>query len=148
MGALIDTNVVLDALAKREPWYRPASNLLFLAANGKADLSVSGSTITDIYYLVNRHVYHDKSRSLRVVRILLDSLSVVNVGLEECLMAAYSGRPDYEDAVVMEAARTAKLSHIITRDVGHYKDSEVPAIEPQAYLDLIVSPPEAARFLV
>lgn len=140
MGALIDTNVVLDALAKREPWHRAASDLLFLAAQGKADLAVSGSTITDIYYLVNKHVYHDRRESLRVVRILLDSLSVVNVGLEECLMAAYSDLPDYEDAVVAQAARTAKLDYIITRNARHYEGSEVPPIAPQEYLDLIAPP--------
>ena len=38
MGELIDTNVVLDALAQREPWAHEAQDLLFLAACGKLEL--------------------------------------------------------------------------------------------------------------
>lgn len=138
MGALLDTNVVLDALANREPWAKEARDLLFLAACGKLDLSLSGSTITDVYYLVNRYVTHDKRRSAEVVDTLMQSLSVVNVGMRECLFAAHSPMLDYEDAVVAEAARSAKLDYIVTRNLEDYAQSEVPAISPHDYLAMHV----------
>lgn len=138
MGALVDTNVVLDALANREPWAKEAKDLLFLAACGKLDLSLSGSTITDVYYLVNRYVTHDKHRSAEVVDTLMQSLSVVNVGMRECLFAAHSPVTDYEDAVVAEAARSAKLDYIITRNLEDYTHSEVPAVSPHDYLAMHV----------
>ncbi len=138
MGALLDTNVVLDALANREPWAKEARDLLFLAACGKLDLSLSGSTITDVYYLVNRYVTHDKRRSAEVVDTLMQSLTVVNVGMRECLFAAHSPMRDYEDAVVAEAARSAKLDYIVTRNLEDYEQSEVPAISPHDYLAMHV----------
>ncbi|RDB63362.1 PIN domain nuclease [Gordonibacter sp. 28C] len=134
MGALVDTNVVIDALADRGEWADDAKSLLFLASQGKAHLAVSGSTLTDIYYLVNRYVYHDKARSLQVVSILLDSLSVADVGFGECLRGAHSGIRDFEDAVVAEAARRAGLDYIVTRNERDYRGSEVPVISPGAYL--------------
>lgn len=140
MAALVDTNVVLDALADRGEWARDAQNLLFLASQGKAHLFVSGSTLTDIYYLANRYVYHDKKRSLQVVNILLDSLSVAEVGFGECLLAANSKVVDYEDAVVAEAARKAKLDYIVTRSEKDFAGSEVPAISPRAYLESVLVP--------
>lgn len=134
MGALLDTNVVPDALAQREPWAREAQDLLFLAACGKLELYLSGSTVTDVFYLVNRHVTHDRAKSAQIVDTLMQSLPVVNVGMRECLFAAHSGIADFEDAVVAEAARSARLSHIITRNEADFAGSEVPAISPHDYL--------------
>lgn len=138
MEALLDTNVVLDALTDRGEWARDAQDLLFLASQGKAHLCVSGSTLTDIYYLANRYVYHDKKRCLEVVNILLDSLSVADVGFGECLLAANSQIRDFEDAVVAEAARKANLKYIVTRNEKDYRGSEVPTISPRAYLDILL----------
>lgn len=138
MGALIDTNVVLDALANREPWAKEARDLLFLAACGKLDLALSGSTITDVFYLVNRYVTHDKRKSTEVVDTLMQSLSVVNVGMRECLFAAHSPISDYEDAVVAEAARSAKLDCIVTRNLQDYAQSDVPTMSPHDYLAMHV----------
>lgn len=137
MGALLDTNVVLDALAKRQPWDKDACSLLFLASCGKADLHVSASTITDIYYLLNKHVYHDKGKSLQAVEILMESLGVVNVGIKECLYATHSEMIDFEDAVVAEAANSADLDYIVTRNLKDYIGSLVPALDPHEYLELI-----------
>lgn len=139
MEALLDTNVVLDALADRGEWAADAKSLLFLASQGKAHLYVSGSTLTDIYYLVNRYVYHDKKRSLQVINILLDSLSVAEVGFGECLLAANSRMTDFEDAVVAEAARRARLDFIVTRDGADYQGSEVPVVTPREYLERLLS---------
>ena len=144
MGALLDTNVVLDALARREPWAQDACDLLSLASFGRAHLSVSGSTITDIYYLVNKYVSRDREESLRVVRVLMDSLSVVNVGFEECLMGAYAGMRDFEDAVVAQAAHSAHLDYIVTRNATDYEGSPIPPISPRAYLGLIAPGEEPA----
>ena len=137
-GALVDTNVVLDALANRKPWAKDAQDLLFLASQGKAALFVSGSTITDVFYLANKHVYHDPSRSIEVIRILLDSLSVVDVGFDACLHAAYSSIADYEDAVVAEAARQANLGYIVTRNEKDFAQSPVSAISPHEFLALLL----------
>lgn len=139
MGALLDTNVVLDALANREPWAKEARDLLFLASCGKLELSVSGSTITDIFYLVNRHVTHDRRKGVEVVDTLMQSLSVVTVGMRECLLAAHSDMTDYEDAVLAEAALSNKMDYIVTRNLDDFERSEVPAISPHDYLAMHVA---------
>lgn len=139
MAALLDTNVVLDALANREPWAKEAKDLLFLAACGKLDLCLSGSTITDVFYLVNRHVTHNRARSSQIIDTLMESLTVVNVGMRECLFAAHSSIADYEDAVVVEAAKSAKLDHIVTRNLEDFAGSDVPAISPHDYLAMHVT---------
>jgi predicted nucleic acid-binding protein len=140
MAAVVDTNVVLDLLAKREPWHRATSDLLFLAAQGKAHLYLSGSTVTDLYYLINKHVYHDAEQSKTVILKLLDFFSVVEVGYLDCCLALDSGSGDYEDAVLAEAARRARIDCIVTRNKKDYRNAPVRILSPEEYLETLLKP--------
>lgn len=51
MKILIDTNIVLDVLLKREPFYEEAAKVLKLAAKEYMQEYVSASAVTDIYYI-------------------------------------------------------------------------------------------------
>jgi predicted nucleic acid-binding protein len=137
MTVLIDTNVVLDMLGKREPWDKEASALLFLAAQGKLHASISGSTATDLYYLMNRNVFHDSHKSREVMRSLLEFFSVMPIGYEECLLALDSPLADYEDAVLAEAARKGKLECIITRNTEDFANTPVPIRTPAEFLQQV-----------
>ena len=52
MKALIDTNVIVDALTSRNPWKEGAEKIFLMAANRAADMYITASSATDIYYLV------------------------------------------------------------------------------------------------
>jgi predicted nucleic acid-binding protein len=140
MAAVVDTNVVLDLLAKREPWHKAASDLLFLAAQGKAHLFLSGSTVTDLYYLINKHVYRDAEQSKTVILKLLDFFSVVDVGYADCCFALGSGIDDYEDAVLAEATRRAGIDCIVTRDKADYRNAPMRILSPKEYLETLLEP--------
>jgi predicted nucleic acid-binding protein len=139
MMALTDTNVVLDMLGKREPWYRAASDILFLGAQGKCHLALSASTVTDIYYLVQRHLCHDQSKSLDIITRLLEFFSVVEVGFEDCCLALTSRVKDYEDAVLVEAARRAKVDCIITRNTKDFEAASLKIFTPDEFLDQLLN---------
>ena len=53
MKLLIDTNVVLDVLLRREPFFRTAAEVLNLTQRDEVREYVSASAITDIYYIAN-----------------------------------------------------------------------------------------------
>ena len=54
MKFLIDTNIILDVLLKREPFYNDGVKVLNLAKEDSVNLYVSASAITDIYYIANQ----------------------------------------------------------------------------------------------
>ncbi len=54
MRILLDTNVVLDVLLKREPFYAMGKELLHLARYAEIEECVSASAVTDIYYVAQR----------------------------------------------------------------------------------------------
>ena len=54
MKFLIDINIILDVLLKREPFYSVGVKVLNLAKEDNVNLYVSASAITDIYYIANQ----------------------------------------------------------------------------------------------
>lgn len=137
LRAVVDTNVMIDALANRTPWAEEAQELLRLASLGNAKLSLSGSTVTDLFYLLNKWTFHDRRKTRAAIQVLLESFGVVPVGYTECSLAAHSDMPDFEDAVLAYAAKAAHVDYLVTRNLEDYEHSPVPAILPGDYLGLL-----------
>jgi predicted nucleic acid-binding protein len=133
MKALIDTNVVLDALMRRNPWADAAERIIVAAASDMFTACVTASGITDIYYLVQKHL-QDRRKTRDEVRKLFDIFDVLDVTGSDCISAFDIGVPDYEDALLAQCARRAKADLIVTRNENDFSDSPVPAVSPQEFL--------------
>lgn len=48
MKVVVDTNVILDALAKREPWNNEADQIFIMAANQRIEAYITANSVTDI----------------------------------------------------------------------------------------------------
>jgi len=112
--ALIDTNVVLDALAGREPFRVEAEKIFILAAEEKFLGFVTANSITDIYYLVKKNASDVTARE--ALRNLFQVFAVVDISGKDCENALESSIDDYEDALVVACAAKMDADHIITRD--------------------------------
>jgi predicted nucleic acid-binding protein len=55
MKILIDTNVVLDFLLQREPFFQDTERLFQAVGNGEVVGYVTATTLTDIFYIARRH---------------------------------------------------------------------------------------------
>ncbi len=119
LRALFDTNVILDALAEREGFSDDAKTLFRFVAGEKIAGYVCGSSVTDIYYLLNKEIGLQKSRY--ALGVLLDFFTIVNVGGAVCSTAYEMGWDDYEDAVVATCAANADVDVVITRDAKFLK---------------------------
>ncbi len=56
MNALIDTNVIVDVMTKREPFFADPCSVLNRAERGDFTAWVCATTITTIFYFVRRHL--------------------------------------------------------------------------------------------
>ena len=130
---LIDTNVVLDALASREPFRAHAEKLFMLAAGENLQGFVTANSITDIYYLIRKSVSDAVARD--GIRNLLQLFSVIDITGEDCEIALDSSVADYEDALLAVCAVKIGVKYIVTRDVEFLQaPAGVPAITPEALL--------------
>ena len=74
---LIDTNIVLDLLAKREPFYESAAQVFTLADKQKLKLGVSSLTIANTNYVLSRLSSAKEAREiLRKFKILVQILEL------------------------------------------------------------------------
>ncbi len=131
--ALIDTNIIIDALAAREPFCAEAERVLTLAAAERFDGFITGSSVTDIYYLVRRNLSH--TQALAAIKTLVQTLRIVAVGEDECVEAMESGMQDFEDAVIAVCAKRVNADYIVSRDEDFSKAGcPVPVQSPGAFL--------------
>ena len=105
MRVLFDTNVILDVLLARHPHLASAATLLDAVAARRLDGVLGATTVTTIHYLATKAV--GAVRAQQHVRTLLGLLDVAPVTRSVLTDALDLGLPDFEDAVLHEAARQA-----------------------------------------
>ena len=131
--ALIDTNVVLDALAGREPFRAEAERMFILAAEEKFQGFITANSISDIYYLCRKNASEAAARE--ALRNLLQVFAVVDISGKDCESALESAIDDFEDALVAVCASKIDADYIITRDEGFLQaQSPVPLVAPAGFL--------------
>lgn len=96
--AAIDTNVVLDVLLRREPFFRAAAEVLNLTQRDEVREYVSASAITDIYYIANKQM-KDRDAVRDLLKRLLMVVSVAAVSEREIQNALNLAWGDFEDSV-------------------------------------------------
>jgi predicted nucleic acid-binding protein len=128
MKVLFDTNVLLDLLLEREPHVDVAEALLSLADAGTLDAVLCADAITTVDYVAAKSL--GRRRCLRMIDELLRICGVVPVDRAVLERALRLDFPDFEDAVVHEAARACGAAGIVTRDVAGFSRGTVPVLEP------------------
>lgn len=133
MKILIDTNVILDVLLKREPFYHDGAKILNLAKRDDIALFVSASAITDIYYIANQTL-RNKMEIKTLLSNLLKVVSVASVSEDMIKNALELPWKDFEDSVQYSVAVLQKMEGIVTRNVNDYKEAEIDIWTPEELL--------------
>nr|WP_207190292.1 PIN domain-containing protein [Halorhodospira halophila] len=129
---MLDLNVLLDVLQKRERHYRVSAAVLEQVLRGDKEGAISAHAATTVYYLVAR--YADRTSADQALSWLLQHLHVCAVGRVELERAQSLGWADFEDAVVAATAERAGCTSVITRNVKDFAGSPVTVLTPQEFL--------------
>lgn len=135
MRIMIDTNVVLDILLKREPFFEASYGALKQAMVNDSECLVSAAAVTDIFYLLHKEL-HDTGKAKEGLERLLRLILVADVLALDIRTAISDSMSDFEDAVVHAVAARNKADYILTRNPRDFEGSTVPAITPQDFLEL------------
>jgi predicted nucleic acid-binding protein len=124
---LVDTNIVIDLLAKRDPDYFEAAQIFSLGDKKKIRLSVSALTIANTNYLLLKLKPHNEVKAiLRRFKLLVEVLplddKVINLALND------SDFVDFEDGLQYFTAIENDQDLIITKNLKDYKNSNIPAM--------------------
>jgi predicted nucleic acid-binding protein len=131
----LDTDVVLDVLARREPWVHESAALLSLIEAGGADGFVAPHGVATIHYLLTK--WQDRSRASQALADLTRIVRVAPLDHDAVLQALALGWSDFEDALQAVCARNAGADHFVTRDPKDFSESAIPPLPPSEALALI-----------
>jgi predicted nucleic acid-binding protein len=139
----LDTNVLLDVLARREPWMRDAAALLSLIEAGGASGFVAPHSLATIHYLLSK--WEDRMRASQSLADLTRIVRVTALDHEAVLQALALGWADFEDALQAVCAQNAAADHLVTRDPDDFRQSAISPISPAEVLALLQTQVEPPR---
>jgi predicted nucleic acid-binding protein len=139
MIVYFDTNVIVDVLLKREPFFKASFEVLSKIANKTATGIIGASAITDIYYIVNKEL-KNKEKSLKSIFNILKILLLVETAPEDIFMAKNLSMQDFEDSVISAIAKRNDANYIITRNIDDFESSPIAAITPSDFIRLCSEP--------
>jgi len=130
---LIDTNIIIDLLAKREGFYPEAQELFTFADEKKTALFISSLTFVNTYYILSKYLNVNETRKILVkFKILTEVLPLENKIINLALASDFN---DFEDAIQYYTALDNKLDIIITRNKKDFKTSKLPVLTAGEYLN-------------
>ena len=135
MRLMIDTNIFLDVLTKREPFFENSKSVLDLCERRKVQGFLSASSVTDIFYLVHRQL-HSIDLAYQALGSVLDIAKVLTVTNDDVLNAYITRASDFEDCLLATCAKSNRCDAIVTRNKKDYLTFGITLLSPEELLEL------------
>ena len=133
---LIDTNIVIDLLSKREKFYDEAADLFSRADKKELVLTISSLTFANTNYILTKLKSAEEAREiLRKFKVLVELLNLDDKVTE--LALSDESFPDFEDGLQYYSAIENQIDVIITRNKKDFKNSKIPVLSTKEFLALI-----------
>ena len=131
----LDTNIILDLLAERNPFYQPIAKLATLADQKKLIFCASPISFTTVDYVLTKFESAKSVISkLRKFKIICQVCEINEETVEKALNSDFH---DFEDALQYFSAVQANCSIIITRNGKDFKNSTIPVMTAEEFLNSI-----------
>lgn len=132
MVLMIDANVILDILSKREPNYKYSSKVWKLCETGICTGVISALSFANIIYIMRKELTPEKIETvLKQLQLIFTFSDLSHNVLEDAAKLKWS---DFEDAVQTISAKRANADYIITWNVKDFKKSDIPVLTPAELL--------------
>ncbi len=134
MKLFLDTNIVIDVIAAREPFVADSRAIFNLCESGKAEGMISALTLCTVSYVLRKFVTPGTMRKqLRAFRNVLTPVDLSVSLLDKAISSSIS---DFEDAVQFYTAVYSGADYIITRNARHFPQDHIPVLAPADFLIL------------
>ncbi len=132
MRVFLDTNILLDIVEQRMPFYPESQAVLDRCDELGVELFVAWHGLATVFYITAKKKGEAYANSM--IRNLFTWATVSTVGQDEAAEALGYGISDYEDALQAAAAHVCAATRLVTRDALGFAGSPVPGISPADFL--------------
>ena len=128
----VDTDVILDLLAARIPFFHFSAVLFTFAETKKLDLYTSPLVLANTFYILRKQLGNNEAKNaIRKLRIILNVVDSSGSIIDKALNSDFS---DFEDAIQYYTALEHGINVILTRNLRDYKNASVIVQTPEAFL--------------
>ena len=131
-SVFVDTDIILDLLGNRQPFYKYAANLFSLADKGKIKLFVSSLSFSNLNYLLSKQYSTDQARKKLLKFKTLVNVLAVNDKIVE--LALSSDFKDFEDGLQYFTAIENGIKKLLTRNLKDFKAAEIIVMTAEQFL--------------
>lgn len=136
MRILVDTNVILDSLLHREPFFEKSDSVVRYCAQKKFNGFVAVHTVTNAFYVLSKQMSNEECR--RAVMRFLTFFKIVPINGEKIFRALTNTNfKDFEDRLQIECAIAIDADFIVTRDKNDFVGSEISCVTPEEFCDIL-----------
>lgn len=132
MNGLVDTNIVLDVLLKREPWVADSTRVWQACESQRMTGYLVASTLTDIFYIARKII--GREAAFEAIEVCLATFAVCPVDRAVLEQALRLPGQDFEDNVQIAAAVHSGLDVIVTRNPDDFASASIMVLTPSALL--------------
>ena len=140
MKALLDTNIIVDVLQRREPWFQDGAVIFRAIANKQIEGCLTAKQITDLHFFSRKQFKGEENvdvKARQIIGKLLAIFSLIDTLGIDCQNALGNENGDYEDAVLIDSAVRSGADCIVTRNPEHFKTSTVQVYAPDQFVSVI-----------
>ena len=129
----LDADIVLDLLAKREPWFQQSAAIFSRIQGGEYYGATSVLVFAKVFYILRKIKGQKAAReALQKLKSLLRVMTTSEASLETALHSTFT---DFEDSIQYFTAQSGGASLLITRNIKDYKTQNLPVMTPQQFLE-------------
>jgi predicted nucleic acid-binding protein len=131
----LDTNIILDLLGERVPFYEPVAKIATLSDMGELSIVVSALSYSTASYILTKFYGAEKAKDkLKKFKIISEICPLNEQIIEKGLNSAFI---DFEDSLQYFSALSSKCNILITRNGKDFKDSSMPIMTAEEFLSSI-----------
>ena len=133
MDLLIDTNVLLDLVLKREKYQKVFELFLTIKSIG-ANAYITASAATDLFYVIRKQT-HDVEMTYDIMERIFKLVSLLAVTSEDIEDAFYKKWKDFEDCVQYTTALNNHMSYIVSSNIKDFEEHGLQVITVSDFLE-------------
>jgi predicted nucleic acid-binding protein len=136
MVLLIDSDVLIDYIAKRNPFFDNSYKIIELQREGLINGYISTQSILNIFFILRKTKSSADRRE--ILRGLCDMFTLCVISIDMIIDSLEDNTfTDFEDCVQMRCAISVNADFIITRNTKDFTNSRIKAVTPAEFLELV-----------
>jgi predicted nucleic acid-binding protein len=128
----IDSDIILDLLCKRDPYYEYAAEVFTLGDYKIIELVTTPVVFANVFYILRKILGIEKAKEyLRKLRIMVGVISINDKVIDLALNSSFS---DFEDGLQYFSSRENGIEILLTRNTKDYKEKDIIIQTPEEYI--------------